>query len=71
AEAVRAAFSTAGIAVGVSLPSAAPLDAQARRLPPLVRISPHYYNGEDEIAQALSVLARLPLPAPSRGGFAP
>ncbi|AWN39168.1 aminotransferase [Methylobacterium radiodurans] len=57
--AVRAALGRAGIAAGLSLHAAAPLDAEARALPPLVRLSPHVYNSEDEIGRALDVLARI------------
>lgn len=56
---VRAALGGAGISAGLSLHAAAPLDAAARALPPLVRLSPHAYNSEDEIGRALDVLAGL------------
>ncbi len=59
AEAVRAQLAVAGIAAGLSLHAAAPDDAAARGLPPLLRLSPHYYNDADEIARTLAVLARI------------
>ncbi|ACL62611.1 aminotransferase class V-fold PLP-dependent enzyme [Methylobacterium nodulans] len=37
------------INVSVSPPSSTPIDASARHLPPVVRVSPHYYNSEDEV----------------------
>ena len=57
--ALRAALAQAGIAAGLSLRAAAPLDADARGLPPLVRLSPHVFNSADEIGRALEILARL------------
>ncbi|GJD59004.1 aminotransferase class V-fold PLP-dependent enzyme [Methylobacterium dankookense] len=59
AEAVRARLADSGIAAGLSLHAAAPDDAAARSLPPLLRLSPHYYNDADEIARTLAVLARI------------
>ena len=59
AEDARAALAAEGIAVAVSSAPAAPLDAPARALPPLLRLSPHYFNDEAEIAAALRALARL------------
>ena len=59
AEAVRARLAAAGIASGLSLRAAAPDDAAARDLPPLLRLSPHYYNDADEIARTLAVLGRI------------
>jgi len=49
AAAVVAGAAAAGITIGASQPSSTRLDAEARRLPPVVRASPHYYNTEDEI----------------------
>ncbi|GGC14007.1 aminotransferase class V [Novosphingobium endophyticum] len=49
----------AGINVSVSPPASTPLDAAARKLPPVVRASPHYYNtiGEiDALVQAIEVI---------------
>ncbi len=45
--------------VSVSTPASTLLDATSRRLPPLVRLSPHYYNTEDEIARAVGLIRRF------------
>ena len=42
-----------------SSPGSTLLDATARKLPPVVRASVHYYNGEDEVARFAGVLAEL------------
>ncbi len=47
------------INVSVSFPSSTLLDAEQRRLPPLVRASLHYYNSEEEIERFCTVLASL------------
>ena len=52
----RRACTGAGINVSTSRPSSTLLDATARRLPPVVRASPHYYNSEEEIERLLAVL---------------
>lgn len=56
ASTVMQKLSEAGINVSVSPPASTPIDATTRRLPPVVRASPHYYNSEDEIA---AVIARV------------
>jgi cysteine desulfurase/selenocysteine lyase len=48
-----------GINVSVSPPSSTPIDATMRELPPLVRISPHYYNSEEEVARVVEALRRI------------
>ncbi len=35
------------------------LDAEARNLPVLVRLSPHYYNSEDEIERTLEIIGSM------------
>jgi len=40
------------INVSISDPASTLLDSASRQLPPLVRLSPHYYNTEDEIVRA-------------------
>ena len=57
AEDVHAALADAGIRASVTRAAAAPMDALARGLPPLVRLSPHYFNTEAEIDAALARLA--------------
>lgn len=59
AERVKAKLALSGINVSVSSPSRTLLDAQARKLPALVRASPHYYNTEDEIDDLVSVTSKL------------
>lgn len=59
ADSVKAQLALSGINVSVSHPSSTLLDAEARKLPPLVRASPHYYNTEDEIDRLVSVVSRL------------
>lgn len=49
----------AGITMGVTLPSGTRLDAERRRLPPMVRASPHYFNTEQEIDTLLDFLQDL------------
>ncbi|UHC19246.1 aminotransferase class V-fold PLP-dependent enzyme [Methylobacterium currus] len=58
-DAVKADLSRSGYNVSVSRPSSTLLDAQARRLPALLRASPHYYNTEDEIDRFVAALATL------------
>lgn len=49
----------AGFAIGTSSPASTRLDSERRALPTLLRISPHYYNSEDEIARAVERLGTL------------
>ncbi|MDP3544885.1 MAG: aminotransferase class V-fold PLP-dependent enzyme [Phreatobacter sp.] len=60
APSVVAAADRAGISIGASHPSSTRLDAEARRLPPLVRASPHYYNTEAEVDRLVDLVAGLP-----------
>ncbi len=48
-EAIRSELTRQAINVSVSKPSSTLLDASARNLPTVLRVSPHYYNSEDEI----------------------
>lgn len=59
AEAVKAALAAQGINASVSQPASTLLDAAARRLPPLVRASPHCYNSEAEIDSFVAACANL------------
>lgn len=45
-----------GFTIGVTSPSSTRLDAEARELPDMLRVAPHYYNTEDEIADFVSAL---------------
>jgi selenocysteine lyase/cysteine desulfurase len=57
--AVKALLAEAAINVSTSTPSSTLLDAMARRLPIVVRASPHYYNSEDEISRLTTAVERL------------
>lgn len=48
-----------GINVSVSGPDSTLLDAERRGLPDLLRLSPHYYNTEDELDETVAVLTDL------------
>ncbi len=59
AAALRDGLRAGGINVAVSPPSSTLLDAEARRLPDLVRASVHYYNTEEEVDRFCAALAAL------------
>ncbi|MET4041679.1 aminotransferase class V-fold PLP-dependent enzyme [Bradyrhizobium sp. RT6a] len=59
AEAVVSGSAAAGITIGASDPSSTRIDAEIRSLPPVVRVSPHYYNTEAEIDRLIAHLAGL------------
>ena len=48
-----------GVNVSVTGPSSTRIDAERRQLPELIRLSPHYYNTEDELDVAVAALAGL------------
>lgn len=48
-----------GINVSVSAPSSTPIDGERRKLPDLVRASPHYYNTEAEIERLVDAVRVL------------
>ncbi len=48
-----------GIVIGASAPSSTRLDAEARDLPVLLRLAPHYYNTEGELQQFIQALRTL------------
>ncbi len=54
-----AALRERGITIGASSPASTRLDAEARRLPTLMRAAPHCYNTEAEIDALTSALASL------------
>ncbi len=56
---IEARLRAQGINVSTSSAPSTLLDATARGLPALVRASPHYYNSEDEIAQAAQLVAEI------------
>lgn len=57
AEQIMAALNERNINCSISTADSTILDFDARNLPPLVRLSPHYYNTEAEIDTALEVVA--------------
>ncbi|HKF64243.1 MAG TPA: aminotransferase class V-fold PLP-dependent enzyme [Dongiaceae bacterium] len=59
AEDIVARAGRAGITIGASDPASTRLDAEARRLPDLVRASPHYYNTEAEVDRLIEFCAAL------------
>lgn len=59
ADAIVAALHARKINTVSSSPRSTLLDATARRLPPVVRASVHYYNTEEEVARFAGVLAEL------------
>jgi cysteine desulfurase/selenocysteine lyase len=56
---IVAGAARAGITIGASDPGSTRLDAEARKLPMLVRASPHYFNSEDEIDRLIAFVAGL------------
>lgn len=56
AEEIQQALKAKQINVTVSGPTSTLLDARARKLPDLVRVSPHYYNTDDELDSFLQAL---------------
>lgn len=58
ADVVRHA-ANAGIVMGASSPSSTLLDATRRRLPDVVRASPHYFNTEDDIVRLIEFVDGL------------
>lgn len=56
---VRDRLGARGINVSVTGPASTLVDAERRGLPDLVRLSPHYYNTDDEITTTVSMLQEL------------
>ncbi|MFF7649915.1 aminotransferase class V-fold PLP-dependent enzyme [Streptomyces sp. NPDC007983] len=56
---VAAALAAHGINVSVTDPAQTQFDTEERGVHPLVRLSPHYYNTEDELDRAVEVFAEL------------
>ena len=59
AEAIRSALGDDSIQVSVATPDGALLDASARGLGDLVRVSPHYYNTQEELEILLDRFERI------------
>jgi len=58
-DAIAAELRKSGFSVGTSGPGTTRIDAEKRDLPTLLRIAPHYYNTEDEIARCVQRLGEL------------
>jgi hypothetical protein len=56
---VAAALARAGVNVSTTVAGHSPLDTQDRAVHPLVRFSPHYYNTEEELGRAVSLVAAI------------
>ena len=56
---IKARLAERRINVSISVPSSTLLDAVARKLPPVVRASPHYYNNEDEIGALVDTVREI------------
>ncbi|GGN63220.1 hypothetical protein GCM10011579_031270 [Streptomyces albiflavescens] len=56
---VAAALAQRGINVSTTTPEHTQFDTENRGVHPLVRLSPHYYNTEDELDQAVEVIAEV------------
>jgi len=48
-----------GIVIGASLPNSTRLDSEARKLPVILRASPHYFNTEAEVDRLVELAGRL------------
>ena len=59
AEEVAAALAAAGINVTTTVPEDTQFDTEVRDVHPLVRLSPHYYNTEEELDRAVAQVAAL------------
>ena len=59
AEAFHAALSDAGVNSTVSLREYANIDFDEKQVPWALRLSPHYYNTEEEIEKTVGIVAAL------------
>jgi selenocysteine lyase/cysteine desulfurase len=60
ADTIKGKLAASRINVNTSRASSTLLDATARKLPTVVRASPHYYNTEDEVGQLVDAIRKLP-----------
>jgi len=58
-EDVAAALANRGINVSTTVPEHSQFDTEVRDVHPLVRLSPHYFNTEEEVDQAVEAVAAL------------
>ena len=56
---VASALAGRGINVSTTVPEHSQFDTEDRGVHPLVRLSPHYFNTEDEVDRAVDAFARL------------
>ena len=56
---VATALGRAGVNVSTTVAEHSPLDTEDRAVHPLVRFSPHYYNTEEELDRAVSLVAAI------------
>lgn len=56
---IKAKLAMRGINTSVMQDYDSPIDFTSRRLAPLLRVSPHYYNSEDEVAAFLNTLDEI------------
>lgn len=56
ADAVKEELMSHGTAVSVSPPSSTLLDSRRRSLPPLLRVSPHYFNSDQDVDNIVGLL---------------
>jgi selenocysteine lyase/cysteine desulfurase len=56
---VAAALGRAGVNVSTTVAGHSPLDTEDRAVHPLVRFSPHYYNTDEELDRAVSLVAEI------------
>ncbi|MCP5084322.1 MAG: aminotransferase class V-fold PLP-dependent enzyme [Alphaproteobacteria bacterium] len=59
ASSIKQIMANEGINISASVPSSTRLDAERRNLPVVLRVSPHYYNTEDEIERFCQVLKHV------------
>jgi selenocysteine lyase/cysteine desulfurase len=56
---VATALGRARVSVTVTVPEDTQFDTEDRGLPPLVRLSPHYYNTKNELEYAIEQIAAV------------
>ncbi|MGQ0716686.1 MAG: hypothetical protein ACT4NP_05090 [Pseudonocardiales bacterium] len=61
---VAAALGAAGVNVTTTVPEHTQFDTEDRNVHPLVRLSPRYYNTEDELERAVDLIATICAPRP-------
>ncbi len=59
ADEVKAELGRRGITISVSAPESTLVDSTRRKLPPLLRLSVHYYNTDAELDRAVDALSDI------------